>query len=300
MKVKPLHPLFAAELIGVDLGQEPDGALVDLVEDAMAQYAVLVVRGQSHIGDAEQIRFARAFGPLELPHGTTKAGATKPKRIAAELYDASNLTVDDEIAKLASIQAIQNKGNELFHMDSSFHAMPTKWSMLLAHQLPSWGGQTEFVDTRAVYDALPEELREKVEGLKAQHNVWISRERIGFEGNRNLAQLYPPVEHDIVQQSASGRKCLWIGSHADHIIGMGEQEGRAILDGLVELAAQDRFIYSHNWQLGDMVIWDNRCTLHRARPFDFTGERRDLRRATISESGDEISAIEANRMGLLA
>ncbi len=296
MKPTALHPLFAAELTGCDLSQPPDDRLVKIVEEAMAKYAVVVIRGQSHISDGDQVRFARAFGPLELPHGTTTKGTAKPKRIAAELYDASNLTIDDEIAPPTSIQAIQNKGNELFHMDSSFHSMPTKWSMLLGHRVTKKDGQTEFSDTRAACEALPKKLREKIEGRQAEHNVWVSRERIGFEGNRNLATSYPPVAHDIIQRSASGRECLWVGSHADYIIGMDKGEGRALLDAVTQFASQDRFVYSHKWQQGDLVIWDNRCTLHRARAFDFAGEKRDLRRATISESGPEISAVEANQI----
>ena len=295
MTITPLHPLFAAELEGYDLATPPNQKLVRLVEEAMAEFAVLVIRDQGHISDAEHVRFARAFGPLELPHGTTTAGTTKPKRIAAELYDASNLTIDDEIAPPTSIQAIQNKGNELFHMDSSFHTMPTKWSMLLGHRVAAQGGQTEFCDTRAACEALPARLREAIAGRQAEHNVWVSRERIGYEGNRNLASSYPPAVHDIIQRSASGRECLWVGSHADYIVGMDKDEGRALLDEITEFASQSRFVYSHEWRQGDLVIWDNRCTLHRACPFDFQNVKRDLRRATISESGPEISAVEANR-----
>ncbi|MCW2365100.1 alpha-ketoglutarate-dependent 2,4-dichlorophenoxyacetate dioxygenase [Sphingobium sp. B11D3B] len=295
MEINPLHPLFAAELIGADLSSEPDQALVDFVEEAMAQHAVLVIRGQSHIDDADHIRFSRAFGPLELPHGTRSDGAAPRKRISPLLYDASNLRLDGEIMAPDDKAVANNKGNELFHMDSSFHAMPTKWSLLLGHSVTSEGGETELVDTRAVYDALPEDLRSRIDGRIAEHNVWISRQRIGFEGTLALKEMYPAVTHDIVGLSASGRKCLVIGSHADHIIGMDEAEGRALLDALVAFASQPQFIYSHRWQQGDLLIWDNRCTLHRARPFDYFGVKRDLRRSTICEYGEEMSAIEARR-----
>ncbi|WP_336980901.1 TauD/TfdA family dioxygenase [Altererythrobacter fulvus] len=293
MKVTPLHPLFAAELTGADLSRAPDQALVDLVEDAMAEYAVLVVRGQAHISDEDHVRFSRAFGPLELPHGTRTSGVVAPKRIGAELYDASNLGLDGEIMASNPRFAAMSKGNELFHIDGSFHALPTKWSLLLGHEVAGEGGQTEFVDTRAVYDALPEETKQRIEGQVAEHNVWISRKRIGFDSNLSLKDLYPAVHNAVVQTSASGRKCLCIGSHADYILGMDEDEGRALLESLVEFASQPRFIYSHDWVKGDLLIWDNRCTLHRARPYDYTSVRRDLRRATISEYGPEISAIEA-------
>lgn len=295
MKINQLHPLFAAELTGADLSKEPSQELVDLVEQAMEEYAVLVVRGQSHINDADHIRFSRAFGPLELPHGTRKTGKVIEKRISAELYDASNLGLDGEIITPNDKFAAMNKGNELFHIDSSFHSMPTKWSLLMGHQVTSKDGQTELVDTRAVYDQLPEGIKERIDGRVAEHNVWISRKRIGFDGNLALKELYPAVHQDVVKISASGRKCLCIGSHADYIIGMDEDEGRALLEWLVEFASQPHFIYSHNWQQGDLLIWDNRCTLHRARPFDYFAEKRDLRRTTISEYGEEISAIEAAR-----
>lgn len=295
MKLKPLHSLFAAELTGADLANAPDKELINLVEEAMAQYAVLVIRGQSHIDDADHIRFSRAFGPLELPHGTKAAGAVTPKRISPELYDASNLGLDGEIMAPDNKFAANNKGNELFHMDSSFHAMPTKWSLLLGHSVTNDGGQTELVDTRAVYEALPDDVRQRIEGRKAEHNVWISRQRIGFDGTLALKALYPAVVHKIVGISASGRKCLIIGSHADYIIGMDEAEGRALLDSLVDFASQPQFIYRHEWQQGDLLIWDNRCTLHRARPFDYFGVKRDLRRSTICEYGEEMSAIEAGQ-----
>lgn len=291
MQINKLHPLFAAELVGADLAREPDQTLVDTVEQAMDEYAVLVVRGQGHIGDEEHIRFSRAFGPLELPAGRGAQAAPK-RRFAKELYDASNLDHEGNIIGESSLFRQLSKGNELFHSDSSFHDMPTKWSLLLGHEVPSDDtGATEFADCRAAYEALPEDTKARIEGLEAEHNCWISRYRAGFDDEHPLRHVMKPVRHKLVRTSASGRKCLYLGAHADHIVGMPIEEGRALLSELAEFASQDRFVYSHNWRQGDLVIWDNRCTLHRATPYAYQEHKRDLRRTTINESGPERSIL---------
>jgi len=290
-EIRPLHPLFAAELIGADLADPPSADLVRTVEDAMAKYAVLVVRDQGHVGDAEHIRFSRAFGPLELPPniGLTTAGAAK-RRFAPELYDASNLDVDGEIAPADSLRRRYAKGNELFHTDSSFHAMPTKWSLLFGHIVTPERGATEFVDTRVAYDRLPQEMKNRIDGLTVEHNVWTSREKAGFTDVDKMRGSIEPGIHPLVRTSASGRKALYIGSHADHIIGMDLDEGRALLNELVERATTPDQIYAHHWRQGDLVIWDNRCTMHRATEFDYLNHKRDLRRTTINEYGPERAA----------
>jgi alpha-ketoglutarate-dependent 2,4-dichlorophenoxyacetate dioxygenase len=291
MEIRPLHPLFAAELIGADLAQEPSAELVKTVEDAMAEYAVLVVRGQGHVGDAEHIRFSRAFGPLELPPhiGITDAMRAK-RRFAPELYDASNLNSEGEIADPDSLQRRYGKGNEQFHTDSSFHDMPTKWSLLFGHIVTPERGETEFVDTRIGYERLPQAMKDRIEGLSVEHNVWRSREKAGFADVDKMRGSIAPAIHPLVRTSASGRKALYIGSHADHVIGMELEEGRALLEQLVELATTPDRIYAHQWRQGDIVIWDNRCTMHRATAFDYENHKRDLRRTTINEHGPERAA----------
>jgi len=287
-EIRSLHPLFAAELIGADLSREPDADLIRTVEDAMARYAVLVVRGQGHVGDAEHIRFSRAFGPLELPPniGLTGSGPRK-RRFAPELYDASNLDPDGEIAAEDSLRRRYAKGNELFHTDSSFHDMPTKWSLLFGHIVTPERGETEFVDTRIAYERLPQDLKDRIEGLTVEHNVWTSREKSGFTDVDRMRGSIEPAIHPLVRTSASGRKALYIGSHADHIIGMDLAEGRALLADLVDCATAPDLIYAHAWRQGDIVIWDNRCTMHRATIFDYMNHKRDLRRTTINEYGPE-------------
>lgn len=289
MEVNRLHPLFGAELIGADLAQEPDSLLVQLVEELMREHALLVIRGQSHIGDDEHIRFSRAFGPLELPPAMGTPTPAK-RRFRPELYDASNLDENGEIAAADSLRLKFNKGNEIFHSDSSFNQLPTKWSLLLGHIVTPERGETEFIDARAVYEALPQEMKDRIEGLEAEHSFAHSRERGGLKETGAIRNALPPARHPLVRVSPSGRKSLYIGSHAFSIVGMDDAEGKALLDELLAFASQPHFIYAHAWRQGDLVIWDNRCTLHRATTFDYLKHKRDLRRTTINEYGEERSS----------
>jgi len=294
MEIRPLQPhqpSFAAELVGADLAQAPSPELVKIVEDAMAQYAILVVRDQGHVGDAEHIRFSRAFGPLELPPQIGfNTGTPRKRRFAPELYDASNLNDEGELDAPDSLRRRYAKGNEQFHTDSSFQDMPTKWSLLFGHIVTPERGETEFVDTRIAYDRLPQEMKDRVEGLTVEHNVWRSREKAGFADVDKMRGTIPPARHPLVRTSASGRKALYIGSHADHVVGMDLEEGRALLEELVARATTPDLIYAHRWRQGDIVIWDNRCTMHRATAFDYMNHKRDLRRTTINEYGPERAA----------
>ena len=298
MEVIPLHPLFAAEIVGADLTRPPDENLIGAVEDAMARYAVAVIR-DADISDAEHIRFSRAFGPLELPHRPRNlAPGAARRRMAPELFDASNLDDDGEIIPYQSERRKLAKGAERFHTDSSFHALPTKWSLLLGHVTPppSVGGDTRFIDARAVYDALPEAMKERIAPLSAVHDFWKGRQIAGLkkvtEEDRK-ALPFPPVEHPLVRVMPYGRKALYIGGHASHVVGMPEDEGHRLIEELYDFATQERFIYRHHWRPHDLVIWDNRCTLHAATPLETDAYKRDVRRTTINEYGPEISAVDA-------
>jgi alpha-ketoglutarate-dependent 2,4-dichlorophenoxyacetate dioxygenase len=282
MEVNRLHPLFAAELVGCDLSSPPAADLVALVRDLMREHGVLVVRGQGAISDADHIRFSEAFGPLELPPGYEQRKA-QPGRMAAELYDASNLDEDGEIAPADALRHKFAKGNELFHADSSFNTRPTGWSLLLCHIPAPERGATEFVDGRAVFRALPEEMKARLADMRAEHNFWVSRERGGYpqpEAFKTAAR--EPVIQPVVATAPSGDPTLYVGAHLYRFEGMGIEESEALLLELLEFASQPRFIYAHSWRKGDLVIWDNRCTLHRATPFDYLHHKRDLRRTTIS------------------
>ena len=288
MEVNKLHPLFAAELIGADASR-PDAALVALVEDLMREHAVLCIRGQSHIDDEQHLAFARRFGPLELPGNKPHNGG----RVAFGLYDVSNLGPDGEIISPDSPRARLSKGNELFHADSSFNDLPSKWSMLRGVAVTPEGGATETIDMRAVYDALPQRLKDRVEGLTARHNYFHSRRKAGAEVDDSAHPLAPYMraEHPVVRPSASGRPALFVGAHTQQILGMDEAESAALLEELIDFATQPHFVYAHKWRTGDILIWDNRCTLHRGTEYDYRHHKRDMRRATVNEGGDDKSAI---------
>lgn len=289
--VKPLHPIFAAELIGADLTEPPDAALVRAVADAMDTYAVTVVR-DAEISDDEHIRFSRAFGPLELPPGMGRDPAKR--RLRRELFDASNLDVNGEIIPYNSEARKLAKGAERFHADSSFNRLPTKWSLLRGHIVPPEGGDTQFIDTRAVYNALPDETKVRIEDLTGIHDFWRGRERTGVTGITEAQRAtLPPVTHKLVRTMPNGRKALYIGGHTTGIVGWPEEEALALLDELYAFATQEKFIYVHKWRPHDLVIWDNRCTLHRATPFTDDRYKRDVRRTTINEHGPETSSDAA-------
>jgi len=298
VEVNTLHPLFAVELIGADTSNPAD-ELVETVEALMREHAVLCIRGQSHIDDEQQLAFARRFGPLELPGSTPHHGG----RVAFGLYDVSNLGPDGEIMDADSPRAKIAKGNELFHADSSFNDLPSKWSMLRGVIVTPERGETELIDMRAVYHALPQAMKDRLEGLEAQHNYFHSRRKAGAEvddANHPLAP-YMRAVHPVVRTSASGRKTLFVGAHTQRILGMDEAESAALIEELIAFATRPRFIYAHKWQAGDILIWDNRCTLHRGTEYDYRRHKRDMRRATINEWGEDRSAIpEGLSLGMIS
>jgi alpha-ketoglutarate-dependent 2,4-dichlorophenoxyacetate dioxygenase len=283
--VKRLHPLFVAEINGVDLRQPLDATTKRTIEDAMDHYAVLVVPAQD-IDDAQQVAFAASFGPLEVaPAVQGKTGARGVgKRIKhREIFDISNLDDDGRILDADDQRTTYQQGNQLWHTDSSFRQKSATWSMLHARVIPPDGADTEFVDTRAIYDALPDAMKSRIEGAVAEHSIWHSRAKLGgYTPSDEERASRPPARHLLVRRHpGSGRKALYIASHASHIIGWPVEEGRALLEQLIEFATQPQFVYAHQWRVGDLVIWDNRCTLHRATPYESTRYVRDLRRTTI-------------------
>jgi alpha-ketoglutarate-dependent 2,4-dichlorophenoxyacetate dioxygenase len=285
MQINPLHPRFAAEIVGLDTSAPITPGTVQAVEAAMAEHAVCVVRDAS-LTDEDHIRFSRAFGPLELP---PRGGL----RIAPELYDISNLDPDGEIVPFDPEAKAQPVDFERFHTDSPFNSQPTKWSFLLGYVVPPEGADTQFIDTRAVYDDLPQATKERIEDLVAEHDLFRALQRTGVEfGDDAMRQAYPRMNHPLVRTSASGRKALYLGWHAVGIAGWDEAEGQRLLDELFAFATQDKYLYSHGWRQGDLVVWDNRCTMHSATSFERYRYRRDCRRTTINEYGPERSAIE--------
>jgi len=281
LSFKPLHPLFAAVASGLDLTQPLSAEEVCEIDAGMNQYAVLVFRNQP-LDEDQQIRFARSLGPLDL--GLLKLKRNPSRFKHAELIDISNVGIDDAVAPREHAKIVGNLANQLWHSDSSFQRPRARYSMLQAITLPSWGGETEFADLRAAHDTLPERLRCEIEGRSAEHYALHSRIMLG-DANYSEEQknaIAPAIWPLIESHAGSGRKLLFIGIHCQRILGMTLPEGRMLIMDLLEHATQPQFVYRHQWQTGDLVIWDNRATVHRGRRFDLA-ERRELRRTSTED-----------------
>ena len=289
--VKPLSRNFAARITGVDLTRSIPADVLTEVEAAINQYGVLVFPDQA-ITDEQQIAFSRLLGPLEI--APYFVGEKRRRLQHRELEDISNLDPDGNQLALDDLRRLYNLGNQLWHTDSSFKHKPARFSMLSARTIPDEGGETEFADMRAAYDALPDEMQRRIEGLIAEHNIFHSRSRIGFtDFNPDVAQALPPVQQVMVRtHPGSGRKTLYLASHASHVIGWPIETGRKLIEDLLDFATQPQFVYQHRWQVGDLVMWDNRCTMHRGRPYDEAKYRRDMHRTTVS---DEVNTVERER-----
>lgn len=291
----PLHPLFVAEVGGVDLRREMDKAAVETLVAALDRHAVLVLRNQP-LTNAEQIAFSRNFGPIETTVGAALKGngsRLEEPRIA----EVSNLGADGSVRAPDDKWRLMQRANEFWHTDSSFKPRSGKISLLSAHECPRHGGETEFADLRAAYDELDAATRAEIADLWASHSMLHSRRLAGYtELAEEASSLFPPVAHPIVRlHPGSQRRTLYLASHASHIIGWPHERGRALLDRLTAFATQRRFVYRHQWQVDDLVIWDNRCTMHRARPYDEFGERRDMRRTTIVDEEVPAPFVEEAR-----
>ena len=295
----PLHPLFAARITGVDLSAAIDENMRQAIERAMDEHAVCVLPDQ-RLDDEGQIAFARLYGPLEVsPPVQGKSGVAEfNMRVRhREIFDISNLDENGLLLGAEDARAAYRLGNQLWHTDSSFRQRSAAWSMLHARVVPPTRGDTEFADTRAAYDALPDTMRSKLEGMVAEHSIWHSRARLGgYTPTEEERRLRPPARHPLVRRHpGSGRNALYIASHASHIVGMPVEEGQALLHELIEFATQPRFVYRHRWRVGDLVIWDNRCTMHRATPLSAGGHVRDMRRTTVIDAAAEALAAMADQ-----
>lgn len=281
LQLKPLHPLFVAEASGIDITRPLSDAEVRQINAAMNQYAVLVWRGQPLTGQ-QQIDFAKSFGPLDL--GLKKVFKRKERLEDERLIDISNVDAEGNVARRDSPKNLSNFANQLWHSDSSFQDPRAAYSMLHALVLPSWGGNTEFADLRAAYDALPERTKAELQDLQAEHYALHTRILLGDEAYTDeQKKTIPPAAWPLVQtHPGSGRKLLFVGVHARQVIGWPTAESRMYLQDLLEHATQRELVYRHEWQVGDLVMWDNRSTLHRGRRYDIA-ERRELRRTTIED-----------------
>jgi alpha-ketoglutarate-dependent 2,4-dichlorophenoxyacetate dioxygenase len=278
-----LHPLFVAEVSDVDLRMSVDEETIRDIAQALDRYAVLVFRRQP-LSDNQQIAFSRLFGPLETAFGSIRKD--RKTRLGNRLLaEVSNIDANNKIRSSSDPWRLMQRANELWHTDSSFKAVPGKISFLSAHELPPIGGETEFADLRAAYDALDAATKEQIEDLVAEHSLFHSRSLLGYtDFTEDERVAFPPVPQSLVRiHPGCGRKTLYLASHASHVIGWPVERGRALLKGLTERSTQPRFVYRHQWRLNDLVVWDNRCTLHRARPYEDMGHRRDMRRTTVAD-----------------
>ena len=278
----PAGPSFCAEVAGVEFTRPIDAATLAEIIAGMDRYGVCVYRNTG-LTDESHIEFSRQLGKLE--HAPKLFGKNVSRFEHAELFDAGNLDASGNIL-VDERRRSYNKGNALWHTDSSFNPHRSAYSLLLAHEVPPKGGDTQFADMRAAYDALSQDMKERIEGLVAEHWLWYSRMLAGYpEPTEAEREAKPPSQHKLVQGHPSGRKTLYIAKHASHIVGWPVEEGRALLNDLIDFATQPQFVRSVAWkQPGDLVIWDNRCTMHRATPFDDTVYRRDMRRTTVFEN----------------
>jgi alpha-ketoglutarate-dependent 2,4-dichlorophenoxyacetate dioxygenase len=281
LEVTPLHPLFVGEATGVDLRRPLDEATRDAVVAAMDKHAVLVFHDQ-FVDDAQQMAFASAFGPLETSREADRPGHRM--RLDVRMADVSNLGVDGMLLPSDHFRRMSGLANQLWHTDSTFKRIPATYSILSARAIPDEGGDTEFADCRAAYDALSEATKARIAELVAEHSIYTSRAVLGFtDFTPQERAALPAVLHRLVRvHPGSGRASLFIASHAGAIPGMPLAEARLLLADLMEHATQRASVYRHKWRVGDLVVWDNRCTMHRGRGFDLDAVR-DMRRTTVAD-----------------
>jgi alpha-ketoglutarate-dependent 2,4-dichlorophenoxyacetate dioxygenase len=290
LEIRQVNPFFVAEVGRIDLSKSVDRSTVDAIWEAIDRYAVLVFRDQ-RLDDTQLRDFAANFGALEIGRAAARGGR---RRLAhPEIGDISNLDEDGRLRQRDDRRRLDSLGNRLWHTDASYMPVPVVLGMLHAVAVPPanalGGGETEFADMRAAYDTLPEAMKAAIDGLVAEHDVFWSRGQIGFtEFSPGEREQYPPSRQRLVRRHpGSQRKTLYLSAHASHIVDWPVPEGRLLLVDLNTHSTRPEFVYSHKWRVGDLVIWDNRCTMHRGRPHDDTYPR-DLRRATTLEVGSTL------------
>ncbi len=282
----PLHPLFAAEISGIDLGGRIDDGTFGDLKQAMDEFGVCVVHHATPLSDEQHIAVSERFGPIERGEILKVAGKSGLRIRHHEIIDQSNMDENGDIFVEDDRRLMFKRANRLWHTDLSFHPIRATISLLSGHIVPPGGADTEFADMRAAYDALPGTLKSEIEGLEAEHSYWHSRVLGGGpEPTEDERRSRPPAVHKLVHiHEGSNRKALYIASHVSRIVGRPVEEGRALIQELMAFATRPEFIYRHKWRVGDVVIWDNLCTLHRATAFEDTTHRRDMRRTTCREA----------------
>ena len=279
--IRQIHPVFVGEVSGIDIGKPLTPDEVAALEAGMDRYAVLVLHDQK-LTDEQQMAFSRNFGPLEDARG---GNITKPedRRLQTGMNDVSNLGRDGQPLARESRVRLFNLGNMLWHSDSSFRATPAKYSLLSARVVNPAGGNTEFADMRAAYDTLDGATKAQIEDLLCEHSLMYSRGSLGMldYSDEERAMFRPARQRLVRTHLVTGRKSLYLSSHAGAIIGMPTPEARILLKDLTEHATQPKFVYAHQWRVWDLVMWDNRQMMHRVRRYD-EAQPRDMRRTTVA------------------
>ena len=292
IRFNPLTPVIAAEVSGIDLRMPLTANQAQEIHDGMDRYAVLVFHDQE-LTNEQHLAFTQALGPIEHAIGSSLRDA-QDFRLPSTFADVSNLDREQKPFARDDRRRLFAIGNRLWHSDSSFKAIPAKYSCLRALRIPSKGGNTEFAHMGAAYEALDDETKALIENLVCEHSQLFSRDLIGFtEFTPEERERFKPVRQRLVRTlPATGRKSVYLSSHAGTIVGWPLPEARLLLRDLSEHATQRRFVYSHQWRVHDLVMWDNRQTMHRGRPFP-ENEPRDVRRTTLKGDGPTVEQIAA-------
>lgn len=292
ISIRQLHPVFVGKVSGVDLTKPVSREYVAIIEAGMDKYAVLVFHDQK-LTDEQQMAFTRNFGEIENAKGNNITKQHE-RRLPVGMNDVSNLDQNNKPLARDDRRRMFNLGNQLWHSDSSFRAVPAKYSLLSARTVATKGGNTEFADMRAAYDALDEETKAEVPDLVCEHSLIYSRGSLGFtELTDDEKVMFKPVRQRLLRtHPVTGRKSLYLSSHIGTIIDWPMPEARAFIRDLTEHATQPQFVYVHKWRQYDLVIWDNRQTMHRVRRFDET-QPRDMRRTTVAGDTPTVEQVQA-------
>ncbi|MGY9059600.1 MAG: TauD/TfdA dioxygenase family protein [Candidatus Puniceispirillales bacterium] len=285
IKTREQFPDFVGFISDIDLKTSLSDLLIKEIDDAINKYAVLVFKDQN-INNEDQVRFTQYFGKIEASGKTSNITKASDRRLPTELADVSNLDKDNNPFTINDPRRIFNLGNRLWHTDSSFKSIPAKYSLLSGRNISKEGGNTEFGDMRAAYDNLDVKDKNKIEEMICEHSLIYSRQRLGFDMVKELSseqiKNFDPVEQPLVRQNKmTNRKTIFLSSHIGKIKNWIRPDSMCFIDDLIEYATKDEFIYVHKWVQNDLIIWDNRQTMHRARAYDDLTEHRDMRRTTV-------------------
>ena len=278
-------PDFVAFVSEVELKNELETDQVKELDTAINKFSVLVFKNQN-INDEQQVRFTKYFGEIEASGNKSNITKAKDRRLSTDLADVSNLDKNNKPFTQNDPRRIFNLGNRLWHTDSSFKEIPAKYSLLSARNISKEGGNTEFADMRSAYDNLDMNTKQKVDDMICEHSLIYSRQRLGFDMVKELSseeiKNFTPVEQPLVRQNKiTNRKTIFLSCHIGKIRNWIRPDSMCFIDDLIEYATQPKFKYIHKWSQNDLIIWDNRQTMHRARAFDDLKERRDMRRTTV-------------------